>query len=364
MTTEISCHDLTALLGRLDQEAIRTALARAVGALGIGSWTGARTDAITGCVGYAARKALIAIDYVDDRGHAGRIELALKHFAGWGGQGEAAQYHWLASVGAPIPRLVAALRDPDGDQVLLIERLPHLGYDPGDEQDAQALLTALARLNALPLPPADVLPLPSTTAATLAAGAMAELPKIIADARAGRLGEEIRALIADGAALWPRLEAYLAATVAEVATLPLGLIHGDAGPQNVGWRAGRRALLVFDLHKLHRGCILGDMIGLCGGDGGERAERLARHWLAELRRAGGPALDEATLRRGRMSSARLQHVTGWWWQRARSIDGMVDWTPDHDEGRRVYRGWLHGNLRQLRDELVQLERGQAAGAGV
>jgi hypothetical protein len=363
MSTEMDAPHLADLLGRLDQHALRDAFARAAGVDQVASWSAGIARRISGCVGYGAAKALIAVEVIDHAGQRARVELVLKHFAGWKGRGEAIAYRWLESVGAPVPRFAGALRDENGDEVLLIELLPHVGCDWSDDRQVEVALSAMARLNAAPVPPDGILAQGPKTPADVAAGAVAELPRIIEDARAGLLGDEIGRLIADAGGLWSGLERHLAPAVAELERFPVGLIHGDASDQNMGWRAGRQELVMFDLTNLHRGCILSDMIIYTGGIGAERDERLARHWLAELQRAGGPAIDLGAFARGRAASGRLRNVATWWWQRARAVDGKVDWTSDREEGRRSYRSWLGGTLSTLRDEMAAPAVGRVASGG-
>ncbi len=359
MSTQIEAPQLAELLAELDQEALASTIARAAGVAGIASWSAAIARPIDGCVGYAARKALVAFAFVDGDGRAGRVELALKHFAGWKGGGESPAYRWLESVGAPVPRLAGALKDRRGDEVILLELLPHLGYDPAVERDLEALLWSLARLNALTPPPPGVAHDPPQDISAMASGAVAYFPRLAADALRGAMGEEVRELIADGQRLWPLLATYFAPIVADLEALPEGTIHGDTGAQNTGRRADRRELLLFDLHKLQRGRIHWDVALTTMDVGGARDDRLSRFWLAELRRAGGPAIEEDALARGRLAHNRMRSASMWWWQHHRSIDGAVDWTSDRDEGRKTYRGWLASSVRTLRDDLAARARGSA-----
>lgn len=352
MSTEIADDDFRAMLQGLDQDALREALAGAAGLRDLVRWTASRSRAITGCTGYAARKALVRFDLEEAGGRRCHVDLALKHFAGWNGGGEEAAYRWLASVHGPVPRLAGTFRDAAGDQVLLIELLPHVGYDVEDDSDVEAMLTALARLNASPLPPDGVLGEAPRTPAMLVSRIAESFPRVLDEGGAGLLGPEVRELVVDSAPLWPTLPRHLEQLAGDLAGLPVGVIHGDARPDNAGWRSDRREVLLFDLHKLHRGGIVSDLVLVVGAPGDARQDRLARHWISELRRADGPTLDEATVARARSAAGRLQAMLLLGWQRERAIDGVVDWTPDREEGRRRYRGWLAGTLSGLRDDLA------------
>jgi aminoglycoside phosphotransferase (APT) family kinase protein len=96
---------------------------------------------------------------------------------------------------------------------------------------------------------------------------------------------------------------------AQVAAQPQGLLHQDFLPNNLGWRAEREEMVVFDLHKNARGPRFADVAPYLGlpdwsdsslyldhrEDGvGSRRERLAQHYLSEYARFGGPVVSPQT----------------------------------------------------------------------
>ena len=80
-------------------------------------------------------------------GHEIRIPLFLKEFS-WKGRSEAAHYRQLARCAVPTPHLYGAILHPDGDEILLLERLIQIGVDHSNEAEWRQLLTLLARFNA------------------------------------------------------------------------------------------------------------------------------------------------------------------------------------------------------------------------
>jgi hypothetical protein len=349
----INTDDLQQVLAEVDSTALAAAIARAAGTPAVCAWTLSEAAPIAGYAGYAVPKTGIRIAWEAPDGRRGAVELICKWFRGWHGHGEAATYARLEAAGLPVPRCYGTLRDRRGDEILLLERLPRVGFDPERLADRVAAARALAAIHRADPRPwreagypirswlhgADQLRETALQAlATVADGTVAP--------EAASAATEVRALLlAD-----PRLVARLA-DLADA--LPQGLVHVDNGPQNAGWRKDGQALLWFDWHKAALGCLAFDLLAAFPDPAGPwTAEDEA---VAAAYRADGDRTDfRAVLPR----LGFLDRLAALGWHLDRCRDGAVDWTMDREEGRRTYRRWT----RQRVEGLLVLGRRIAAEA--
>ena len=161
---------------------------------------------------------------------------------------EAAKYRFLADRRVPTPRLLQALVRDDAE-ILVLEFLPIIGISP---DGADELLRLLAGLNAVEDPPRPLFqPPPGMPAAAFNGLVTAALNELAADPRTPV-----------DPARW--LRAYKSAGEI-VATLPTALNHGEMYFQQIGWSAGQRRLVLFDLESLALRPIFTDIAGMLAG---------------------------------------------------------------------------------------------------
>lgn len=149
--------DLQRLLAEVDLHALTTIVARVAGVPTVTTWTWEESDPITGCAGYVVPKAGIRVHWQASNGRRGQSELICKWFRGWHGHGEAAVYTRLEAVSAPVPHCYGSLRDPHGDEILVLDRLPRIGFDVrrlNDRMTVARSLGAIHRLDWRPWPSA------------------------------------------------------------------------------------------------------------------------------------------------------------------------------------------------------------------
>jgi len=169
-------------------------------------------------------------------GHVISTPLFIKKFS-WKGRSEATYYRHLTQCAVPTPRLYGAIMHPDGDEILLLERLPQIGFDRTNEAEWRQLLTLLARFNTCEVTPNY-------------------LPHLHTYEQGGRIGgwwitgfspfppavEEIEAnLRTCGVGAGDLADLSLAALrlCDHVAAQPAGLVHQDFLADNLGWRGDR-----------------------------------------------------------------------------------------------------------------------------
>lgn len=262
-------------------------------------------------------KGLHTFTYTAREGEQGEITLFVKRCV-WKRRYESVHYRHLAECGVPAPHLYGAVVDAGGAEVIFLEPLERIGFDRRSEAEWRAMLSLLARLNACPIPPEYE-------------------PHLHCFEHVGRIeggfwamgldahpsAEQVKAgLVAGGIDAG---EADVLARAAEtlcsqVAAQPQALLHQDFLSDNVGWRRGSDGMAVLDLHKLARGPRFADVAGYLAqpdwssdsaflerkpnGEthGATRREALARHYLSEYWRFGGP---EVPLERFRQETTAL-----------------------------------------------------------
>jgi hypothetical protein len=260
-------------------------------------------SALEGYYGGCGDKAIPTFVYTTRTGAAGEVTSFVKRFS-WQGKSEAAHYRHLAVYSVPTPRLYGALPTEDGQEILFLERLTAIGFDRQSEGEWRAMLSLLARLNAVPVTPdyaphlhpfeqggkvdgwwitgfTDAAPTDEEITANLHA---AGIPKA-----------ELTPLIRAARHLFDRINA-----------LPHGLLHQDFLPDNLGWRGDREEMVVFDIHKNTLGprfADVGPYLGLPDWsehapflDAEDRRQSLTQHYLDEYTRFSGKRISLETFR--------------------------------------------------------------------
>jgi hypothetical protein len=344
LAANLICTDqLRQLLSEGPPAVLAGIITRATGGRQVAAWEFVGSQELPGCAGYAAAKAVARIAWHSTDGQDGQVALIIKHFRGWRGGGESAVYARLAAQGAPVPRCFGHFTDRQGEEVLVLERLPHVGFDLMRQDDRLAAARSLALLHRLDRQP------------WLASGYRRQRFLDSLDRQRQSASEVLSVLVNGGVGedLIQPAQAALALLSADPGLperlgqradgLPWGLVHRDSSPQNAGWRDGRQELLWFDWHKASLGCTLADLLPLF--------PELARRWTdddtavaAEYRTVSGVETDLG-LALPPLAFLRILNTLTWHLDRCR--DGRVDWTQDRDAGRATYRGWTRRLLEEL-----------------
>ncbi|MCC7145337.1 MAG: hypothetical protein IT443_02720 [Phycisphaeraceae bacterium] len=341
-----------ALIDSLDSAELSQVLAQAAGQESVMFLDLRIDERIRGCQGYVCPKFIGDFVYRTTRGQTNVIRLLVKHFKGWGGGGESEYYRWLMRHNAPVPRMWGALRDPAGDEALFLEWLPYVGYHRSDPADRSEFLRALAMFNATPFDAPETPRLPLHGAAEKVAEILDTCTRLLAQGRAGNLGDAIEGQCARSE--WERFPDYVRWIAEQVDHLPVGLVHSDAGTQNVGRREPGGPILLFDLHRICRDCVFTDVARVFTDMQLLREaswQKSAEHYLRVLRESGGPAVAFETFLDVLRVVGPWNRVGFWGWSLARCLDGQVDFTADREEGKRVYRGWMLDHLTETAEEL-------------
>jgi hypothetical protein len=105
--------------------------------------------------GYSGKKLIADVRFRTKAG-ARHARLFVKHCADER-LSEARHFRFLAARDVPLPTLYGCVASPDGGEILFMECLDRVGVDWTDGAEVRALLSAMARLNAIDAPP-DGLP--------------------------------------------------------------------------------------------------------------------------------------------------------------------------------------------------------------
>jgi len=219
---------------------------------------------------------------------------------------ESPHYEYLSGYGAPIPRFHGHHEDPDGRQILFLERLD---WFEGNEAEYLAepehlreFLAASARLKAVPVSDdyADCLHRWNLDRTLAPDTWLPAIDGIWSAALSGDLGPELKRLCTQEEDQVPRLRELAHTTLADIKNLPYGLNHGDHRLGNAGWRRDTGEMVFYDLGVgLHP--RFDDVTNYLGGDALIRyyssrdpylprcisREEAALHFLDESERAGG-----------------------------------------------------------------------------
>ena len=196
--------------------------------------------------GACGDKALAELVITTVEGHEISIPLFLKKFS-WKGRSEAVHYRQLANCAVPTPHLYGAILHPDGEEILLLERLSQTGFNRHSEAEWRQLLTVLAQFNACAVTP-DYLP----NLHPFEQGGRIDVWWITGFNPFPPPVEEIEANLRTcgitGSEL-PYLSLAAQRLCERIAALPTGLVHQDFLTDNLGWRGDRAEMVVFDVHK-------------------------------------------------------------------------------------------------------------------
>ena len=331
----------------------------ATGITAINSFTAEFRREIDGCGGYSCPKIPVMFHWQTADGRRGELDTMLKAFP-WG-RSEAAAYRYLSPLGAPIPRCYGAMQVPPdaspegwtpGTEIIFLEYLPHIGFDWDHLGDRLAVARTYARLHAIP---EDLPGAPQWEVLRQGAGIDVRLERlrhVVETCHNGCLGPELAEVSDALVVLLPDAAGWLTEMAHQADSFPSGLIHKDASPQNTGWREQRNEALLIDLQPMCIGGILGDLLSLLPPhDYSDDDQQVAAAYCAELNALRQTELTPDDVEIGARLAKSLFRVGFLAWALQRSIDGRVDWTDDVEEGKRVYRGWLLGHLRDIELDL-------------
>lgn len=219
-----------------------------------------------------ATTLLAAIEHTAS-GRPAQLALFMKQ----GAAGEAATHAGLERAGVATPRMIFHKGD-----VMVMERLSRIGIDPGSIVEGDALLPALAKLNATP---AGSVPTSGTSDPT--DGSANEFDAGVHWALRHVSPSEGDAWFATYLGWQPMLGSFPQATV-----------HGELWFQQVGWadRDGGPVLVLFDWPTLRVGPRFTDVANVLGSlaDASGRTEReVLRAYLGALSTEDAPDVDAA-----------------------------------------------------------------------
>jgi hypothetical protein len=315
---------------------------------------------VEGHYGYQAEKVIPTFTYTTASGRCGRAVVFVKRFHEPGPR-EAHHYTRLAQHQAPIARMYGTLTTPDEREIIFIEFLTGAaGLHPFDRfvGDADSFLPFLAlgaRFHAIQPSDEYKAELYHQSAGDVRRwldNATQALERIWECAPEGELGDDLRDLCAASRGKLPRLQKLAADLAAPVSQMEVGLAHGDFYPDQALRREQTGEVLLVDLEGVAMRPRFFDVGRWIGAPDEVQPrclpqEELARHYLAERARWGGPVvplsefLEETRLLGLADALMMLSFDTG------RALDGKVDWTEDRDEGRRVFREEVHRQVSIL-----------------
>jgi|SRR5579871_2142984 len=317
---------------------------------------------VEGYFGGCGDKLIPTIAYTTHSGLSGEITLFVKRFS-WKGCSEAIHYRHLAERGTPAPRLYGTLMSPDQEEILFLEYLPSIGMDKRSVEDWRTLLTLIARFAAAPLSAEYQVLLPTSELSSYlrSEDTKADIVVCLDRAKQGELGADLAAFCQDSEALTTRVLERVGRLNRQIEQMPVGLIHQDFLPDNLGWRGERQEMLVFDIHKNALGPRFYDLTRWFGktiltigpsswldGSEGLRQE-LTEHFLQEYARWGGAVVTVADFQEEIRLLSLASSVEMLWWLRDRAHDGLVEWKNDPEEARKETRAHLLRLLHQLAD---------------
>jgi Ser/Thr protein kinase RdoA (MazF antagonist) len=286
---------------------------------------------------------------------------------------QAHHYAHLSSQGVPLPRLYASTVDPEGREVLLLERIDELhGSDAallGEAGYLREFLELAASLAAVPLDIGYVGQIGHDVAgrdfllnwADWLPWSVHILSRIESGLAAGIFGPGLRDYCCRNPEAIDRLKRICLPLMRAVRSLPLGLVHGDLRPGNTGRSRTDGRLVLFDLEDL---CIdtrffdVGQVLGgpKCPVSGWANAE-LAELFLDAFRKRSGQDIDLQTF----LNEARIA-----WAARKMNLWELLPPSaggPPYD--RRAFISDEHERAERLRELFSQLvESLEALGAAI
>ena len=210
------------------------------------------------------------------------------------GRLQAHHYAFLSKNGVPIPRLYGVLSDSQGREVLFLEHLDEFAVsDDAFYEDTNTLikyLEIMAKFNSVK---------PTVEYAADVGRDMADrdftmnwktwlpwsiyvLDHVEKYAEKHLLGEQIMRFCQSNQAEIKILKRIALKLIHVVPNLPVGLIHGDFLPGNMGWRRNPRELVVFDFEDILFDTRLYDIAFVLGGWDIEGKHSAKQHDLAEI----------------------------------------------------------------------------------
>jgi hypothetical protein len=324
------------MLWGLSKDILLPVVRRAALEPGIADFSVSIRHEISGYKGYCAEKAIPTFCYRLPGGCDGEVTVFIKRMSS-PGRSESIRYEALQALDLPLPRYYGYCLGEQGEDIVFMEFLEHIGLDPADANEARQLIQATARINSAAIP--DVLRLGDTSGRL--AWWESVLSKLWNQALAGNLGQEIGTFCQ--VRPMASLVSLAAATDARVSAMPHALNHNDCAWQNVGWRKGRAELLLFDLHRMGAAPRFCDFASIARGLEGESTltrREIEDLYLQECNRYGRLEVSREELRAEVAWVERANNFTVLAWHLGRSLDGRADWTDDLEEGRRQNRCWL------------------------
>lgn len=225
------------------------------------------------------------------------------------GTDQAYHYAYLQEAGVPVPNLYGVLKDEEGREVLFLEHLREVTISDEEfwrnPQNAESLLSMLARFNAVSLTPEYIGVVGKAMAyrgvSTIECWnlwlpfSVHMLQKVWEHALDGSLGRDLRKYCSQRAERLEQLQELAVRLLHPVNALESGLIHGDLHPGNVGWRYTNDELVLFDFEDLMIATKCYDVAMCIGAPENYRdypcpRRDLAQHYLEHVREAGGSTI--------------------------------------------------------------------------
>ena len=202
-----------ALIEGLDQAEFKKVVSRAIGGNPILGYEPAFEKKIGGCQGYGALKCIVTVKYSAVNGSSGQVDLLIKYYQGWNRPAESHIYGWLESRRSPVPQLWGTFFTKANEEVLLIECLPHIGYDEKKPDEFARYLVALAQFNAMETSAKTEAapPLPQQSFEKMSPRLIEWLNNVLDCGARGEIGPEIQATCAAAADLRSSASAWIAA---------------------------------------------------------------------------------------------------------------------------------------------------------
>ena len=268
------------------------------------------------------------------------------------GPAEAHHYAYLAKQQALIPRVYGVLRGSDDREMIFLEYLDPAA-DPyrllKDDERFREFLALSARFNSIQ-PLADyAAQLPRSDVGQKLHNSLSTLDHLWDHACKGELGDALAQFCSRGDDKLSRLRRLAKRLVEPVSQMEIGLIHNDFYPPNCGWSRDTGELLVFELEFVALGPRFYDVARWLGAPNDieprcRPREELAEYYLELYVQRGGTTVSLDQLLKETSILWTAQKLTDMNFGLGRALDGHVDWTDDRQEGRRVFREWLHKDL--------------------
>ncbi|MBC8234169.1 phosphotransferase [bacterium] len=308
---------------------------------------------VQGYYGYQAEKIIPTFIYTTTAGNTGKVIVFVKWFYREG-PAEAHNYIYLAKHNAPIPRMYGTFKSHQREMLFLEYLTPVTDSDGflNDADQFHQFLALVARFNAIQPSQEYASQLPRHDIGRSLKESVPVLNSIWDYACKGELGDALKQFCSSSEDNLNRLQNLAKQLIAPVNQMETGIAHTDFYPENTGWRRETRELLMLDLEFVGFAPWFYDVAGWIGAPDDIQPRCLPRRELAQyyleqyIRRGGCPVQLEQFLEETHIlwMAGELKMLG---WRLGRALDGCVDWTDDHEEGRRFFREGLRRDLSIL-----------------